>query len=448
MKKAFVILTICLITLCGIFATETVIVSVANDRNKRDLENVYKSSVLSLGDCLDNLEVNMSKITVASGTRENRELITDTYRQAETAAECISYLPLSFENITSTTKFFNQVGDWCLSFMRAIDDNKNVDKFVEQSDDIYKTASLLSQKFREIEEDIEQKGVYSSIGKDRILPVDFEGLFTDGMHSSVDYPALIYDGPFSDGKTYDFRALRSLPEITQREAEKIAAEKFGMTVEHVFLTVNKTDVFYLGGKIGDAECSLMLTKKGGVPIMMDKSAAGSGAEAADEEDAEKDSFTQSTGREFYEQEAVKYMQKLGFENLKAVWYNPTEGAAVINLAPETDGVIYYTDLVKVKVGLPDGEIKGFECSGYCEKNTDRALSPAISESDARAKVSKKLTVKNVRLCVIPIGEKEKFCYEFAAGYNDLDYFVYIDAESGGEVNILRVVDNKQGSMTM
>ena len=46
MKKAFVILTICLITLCGIFATETVIVSVANDRNKRDLENVYKSSVL------------------------------------------------------------------------------------------------------------------------------------------------------------------------------------------------------------------------------------------------------------------------------------------------------------------------------------------------------------------------------------------------------------------
>ena len=87
MKKAFVILTICLITLCGIFATETVIVSVANDRNKRDLENVYKSSVLSLGDCLDNLEVNMSKITVASGTRENRELITDTYRQAETAAE-------------------------------------------------------------------------------------------------------------------------------------------------------------------------------------------------------------------------------------------------------------------------------------------------------------------------------------------------------------------------
>ena len=150
MKKAFVILTICLITLCGIFATETVIVSVANDRNKRDLENVYKSSVLSLGDCLDNLEVNMSKITVASGTRENRELITDTYRQAETAAECISYLPLSFENITSTTKFFNQVGDWCLSFMRAIDDNKSVDKFVEQSDDIYKTASLLSQKFREI----------------------------------------------------------------------------------------------------------------------------------------------------------------------------------------------------------------------------------------------------------------------------------------------------------
>ena len=182
--------------------------------------------------------------------------------------------------------------------------------------------------------------------------------------------------------------------------------------------------------------------------MMDKSATGSDSEAADEENAEKDDSTQAAGRDFYEQKAVEYMQKLGFENLKAVWYNPTDGAAVINLAPETDGIIYYTDLVKVKVGLPDGEINGFECSGYCEKNTFRTLSPAISESEARAKVSKKLTIKNVRLCVIPIGEKEKFCYEFAAEYNGLDYFVYIDAESGGEVNILRVVDNKQGSMTM
>lgn len=106
-----------------------------------------------------------------------------------------------------------------------------------------------------------------------------------------------------------------------------------MTVEHVFLTENKTEVFYLGGKIGDAECSLMLSKKGGVPIMMDKSATGSDSEAADEENAEKDDSTQAAGRDFYEQKAVEYMQKLGFENLKAVWYNPTDGAAVINLAP-------------------------------------------------------------------------------------------------------------------
>ena len=64
------------------------------------------------------------------------------------------------------------------------------------------------------------------------------------------------------------------------------------------------------------------------------------------------------------------------------------------------------------------------------------------------KVSDKIKVYNVRLAVIPSGEKQIFCYEVAGSYNGLDYFVYVDAKTAKEVNILRVVDNKQGSMTM
>lgn len=440
MKKTFIILTVCLISLCGIFAVETAVVSVANDRNKRDLENVYRSSVLSLGDCLDNLEVNMSKIAVGSGSKENRRLITDTYRQAETAAECISVLPLSLENISSTTKFFNQVGDWCLSYMQAIDDGAPVEKYKTQADDIYETASLLSRKFREIEADIEENGVYASIGKDRKLPVDFDGAFNESMHNSVDYPALIYDGPFSDGKTYRFDALENLPEIDENEAKKIALDKFGMIVEHVFLTSYKTETYYLDGNIDGRACALTLTKKGGVPVMMSKQPAN------DSEKAERDSG--GKGRRYHEEKAVEHMKNLGFSDLVAVWYNATDDVAVINLAPEVNGVIYYTDLVKVKTALPSGEIVGFECSGYCEKSKERTLSPAISEQAAMAKVSPKITVVSSRLCVIPVDEKEKFCYEFAGEYTGLDYFVYIDAVTGDEANILRVVDNEQGSMTM
>lgn len=164
--------------------------------------------------------------------------------------------------------------------------------------------------------------------------------------------------------------------------------------------------------------------------------------------SQTESESGGTGRAYHEEKAVEYMKNLGFSDLVAVWYNATDDVAVINLAPEVNGVIYYTDLVKVKTALPSGEIVGFECSGYCEKSKERTLSPAISEQAAMAKVSPKITVVSSRLCVIPVGEKEKFCYEFAGEYTGLDYFVYIDAVTGDEANILRVVDNEQGSMTM
>ena len=444
MKKVFIVITSCLIVLCGMFAAETVIVSTANDKNKRDLENVYKSEVLSLGDCLSNLEVNMSKITVGSGTKESRALLVDTYRQAETAAECVSVLPLSFENLTSTTKFFNQVGDWCLSYIRAIDDGADVEEYKKASDDIYAAARALSLEFNRIEADIDENGVYSSIGKNRVLPVDFENAFSTHISNSVDYPALIYDGPFSDGKTYNFKAIENLPKIDREEAEKIAKEKFGITASDVFLTENKTSVYYIDGMTESGNCSLMLTEKGGVPVMMSKS-----AESIDRSPDDGNRTNAGEGREYYEQKAIEYMYKLGFYKLKAVWYNAVDGVAVVNLAPEEDGVIYYTDLVKVKVLIPGGEIIGFESSGYCEKNTERTLPEnVLPESEAAKKVSPKIKVTNVRLCVIPLDEKEKYCYEFAGEYNGLDYFVYIDAVTGDEANILRVVDNDQGSMTM
>lgn len=142
------------------------------------------------------------------------------------------------------------------------------------------------------------------------------------------------------------------------------------------------------------------------------------------------------------------MQSVGLKNLVPVWYNLKDGIAFVNLAPEIDGVIYYTDLVKVKLAASTQKVLGFECSGYCAGSNKTNLAPLIDEETASASVSDKINIKNVRLAVIPVGEKEVFCYEIAGSYEGLDYFIYVDAQNGREVNVLRVVDNKQGSMTM
>ena len=57
-------------------------------------------------------------------------------------------------------------------------------------------------------------------------------------------------------------------------------------------------------------------------------------------------------------------------------------------------------------------------------------------------------MEKVSLAVIPYKETERFCYEIYGSYKGLDYFVYIDAKSGEQADVLRVIDSEQGSMIM
>lgn len=430
MRKIFISAIICLSVLSAVLLGELVVVSLENDNNKKTIESVYKSSVYSLSDSLDNLKVNMSKLMVASGTEDDRMLLTETYRHAETAAESASRLPVSQENISASVKFFNQIGDWSLSYIKAISEKKDTARFKESADKIYAAAGTLSEKVHKIELDIEEKGIFSSIGENRIFPYDLN-LNLGETHNSIDFPALIYDGPFSDGKEYRFAYLEKLNEISEEQAVKIAKEKFGIDAESVSLNENKTSVYHVMGKKGDRDVYLALSKKGGVPLTYSLDVQSEGEIMQGEAEAI----------------VVDFMENIGFSHLVPVWYNSIGDTAHINLAPKADGIIYYTDLVKVKVNA-DGTVSGFESSGYCEKNKTRRLIPALGEADALARVSDKLAVKSVRLVVIPSGDEERLCYEVAGKYSGLDYFVYIDAMSGAEAEIMRVVNGDQGTLVM
>ena len=50
--------------------------------------------------------------------------------------------------------------------------------------------------------------------------------------------------------------------------------------------------------------------------------------------------------------------------------------------------------------------------------------------------------------MIPDGDSERFCYEVYGSYKGLDYFIYLDAHTGAQADVLRVIDSNQGSMIM
>ena len=82
------------------------------------------------------------------------------------------------------------------------------------------------------------------------------------------------------------------------------------------------------------------------------------------------------------------------------------------------------------------------------------LAPQVDEQQALRAVSGRLTVTGSRLCVIPIndglasGKTEKLCWEFVGEWNGSRYFVYIEAETGEEEKVLKVVAGNGGTLTI
>ena len=147
---------------------------------------------------------------------------------------------------------------------------------------------------------------------------------------------------------------------------------------------------------------------------------------------------------------LKYGKSLGFENLIAVWVEKTDGYAYVNTAVKENGVVIYPDIVKFKVALDDLKVLGVEASHYAKNHKERQFGQInITEADAVAKADPRMQIKNVRLAIIPYGEKsEKLCYELNGEINGGEYFVYIDCATGEEVNILYVVNSDAGQLAL
>ena len=149
--------------------------------------------------------------------------------------------------------------------------------------------------------------------------------------------------------------------------------------------------------------------------------------------------------------AKKFLSKNGYKNMTESYYTVFENIITINFAYEESGVKVYTDLIKVSIDMSDGSCTGFESRGYIMSHRDRTLErPAVSFEDARSKISSELEVLDNSIAIIPTsGLNEVLCYEFLcsdSGGNQI--LVYIDVMTGEEENMLVLIEDENGTLTM
>ncbi|MDE7395423.1 MAG: germination protein YpeB, partial [Clostridiales bacterium] len=123
--------------------------------------------------------------------------------------------------------------------------------------------------------------------------------------------------------------------------------------------------------------------------------------------------------------------------------------AYVKLAPDEDGTVLYTDLVKVKVALDNGDILGLEAKNYCLNHCCRDLTITLNRAAVSQLIDNRLDVSSVRGALIPLeNDQTRLCLEVAGKFKEIDYFIYLDGKTGETVKILRTVDSNQGSMVL
>lgn len=400
------------------------------------LENSYMKSFYEMVDNVNSLEVDLSKIVATNNITSQRELLSGIYETCMVGVTNVNNLPISNEKLTEINSLLNTTGGFSYSLLlNNYKGNLITEKDYKQIESIYNSVVALRYDINEYVAKLKYDyNILDEINFKDSSGSEFSAGFTGSESASKETPTLIYDGPFSDS-------------VVNREIKGLENKNYTLDEVYSYLSqifVDK-DIEYLGDTNGKfetfnfkissvAELYVSVTKKG--CVLLDISALGSG---------EGKTISTEEGIEL----AEGFASSLGFENMYQVWYQQTGNILYVNLAPIVNRVIYYPDLIKVKVDLSMSSVVGWEAVNYATNHIERTFTSSIGILDAMSNVSSLMSITERNLCIIPdkfVGEIS--AYEFICTWENYTYYIYIDANTGEEVNILRVIDTSNGQLLM
>lgn len=445
MPKVNVILVVILSVLLAAVLALTALLVVSNKNSNiyaSSLEATYQKAYYDLADNINNAEVKLSKVITSSDEKYTGELLTEIAKNANDAQLNLSMLPVSINGIEESITFINQLSGYSETLSKKITQDQPITAQEHETlQQLYNSVIKMKQALNSVS--AKMANGYNIINSSLSIQNDYND-FTVQLQSiktnDVEYPTMIYDGPFADSqirKTVK-AFVNSTNTVDETEAKSYLAKIFDVdvnnieyqgeaksnfeTYDFIFKDKNETDFF------------AQVSKKEGRLITL-----------TGYKEEQEPNFN------LYEAQAnaENFVKATGISNVECVWYDIIGGNAYFNFAPVENGIILYPDLVKVKCDLSNGQILGYEARSYYTNHVQRTLPEfAISQEDASSKIKEGYIVEVVNKVLAPIKYGEVLCYEFQCTFNNEIYYIYVNGVTGSVDNILKVIQTNDGSLIM
>lgn len=398
-------------------------------------------SLAALEACMSSINTNLTKGLYANTTPMLSSMAISLTRDASSAKNSLSALPLSDTQLDNMLKFLSQVGSFVSTLDRKLslgesitnEEREELKQLIDISQKLLSELDGITQGVEDGSVSFEQAGNTLEAKANATTLID--SALGDAEQTLTDYPTLIYDGPFSDHiLNQSPKTLEGKADISKDEAQAIAAD---------FIGTDKESLRFDGEVSGTTEAynfsvdsiNISVCKKGGAVLyLLGSSNAGESALTCEQAI----------------ESARNFLSSKGYNDMKESYYSTQDGICTINFAYEKNGVVYYPDLIKLSVSLETGNVISFDARGYIMNHTERSLPEnMISADDAKTAVSDYLTVMSTRLAVIPTDYKaEKTAYEFYCKTPDeQEVLVYIDVLTAKEDDILLLLYSDGGILT-
>lgn len=441
-KSKRIILTLSIFV--AVLAVMTIVFGILYAINRKNyestsisLENVYERSFYDLVENINNTETKLAKLLSTTDKAYSQRLLSEIHENANSAQNNLSYLPISMNGIPDTIKFINQVDGYTTTLAK---NNKTLTASDRETlTNLYNSISSIKEKLNDMSQKfIDGYNVLDNSKQSKEDYTSFTTLISSTKAKDTDYPTMIYDGPFSD--TVVNKKIKGLnfAETSKTEIDKIAA--------NIYKDCNVSSAGEANGKFSTydynitlpsgIDCYAQICKNGGKLLTLS-------------------SYSNSDKVNFSEEQAItkaeEFAKNQGINDVKCVWSDVVENDAYINLAPVKNDIIYYPDLIKVKVDLSTCEVIGWEASTYYTNHKERNLpKPIISQETAKKSIEKGYVIESTKLALSPIEDynQEILTYEIKCIKDGSTYYFYIDVQTGETVNVLRVIETDNGSLLM
>jgi len=378
------------------------------------------------------IEVNLQKLLIASGASQSVSLLGETALLAQHVETGLSRLPLSVETAADAMKFAGQMGEYVMTLAAQVSGGGMISTGEEaQIEGLLSACQGLNRHLMQVSGSLYEKPMEGG---------ELYGGADDGWQEAaiagkgdIEYPSLIYDGPFSDARGNEAPRGLTGERVTREQARAQAARFAGVEPEKVRDAADsggRFEAFGFAAETDNGSVSVQVTGQGGHLLWMMP---------------EQAEFEKRVSREECLAAAEAWLQNMGFGEMERCFVQEYDGMIVANFAAMQEGVLLYPDQIKVQISMETGAVVGAECTQYWMNHAKReALVPLLAKEEAQQMLSSRLNVERSRLCVIPTDAGEKLCWEFGGSFAGAQYYAYVDAETGEAAEILRMEQTADG----